>query len=75
MTDLPPAPQNPSNPPIGTPYTIVMAVNSCGLTTPNQDQNFATESFMDEFEICKDMSNEDLAEFLKTLSGITVGQG
>ena len=80
MANLPPTPSNtpirpPYGPPIGPPYIFVMAMNSCGLTTANQDQTFATEAFMDEFESCKDMSNEDLAECFKTFSGITVGQG
>ena len=52
-----------------------MDINSCGLTTENQDQKFATEAFVDEFESCKDMSNEDLAECFKKFSGLTVGQG
>ena len=30
---------------------------------------------MDEFESCKDISNEDLAECFKTFSGLTVRQG
>ena len=50
-------------------------MNSCGFNTANQDQTFATEAFMDEFESFKDMSNEDLAELFKTLLGLTVGQG
>ena len=36
---------------------------------------FANEAFIDKFESCKDMSNEDLAEYFKTFSSITVGQG
>ena len=36
---------------------------------------FETEAFIDEFEICKDMPNEDLAECFKTLLGLNVGQG
>ena len=72
MENLSPEPQNP---PIGPPYTIVMAMNSCELTTANQDQKFETEAFMDEFESCKYISNEELAEFFKTFSGLTVGQG
>ena len=55
MANLPPAPQNPPNTPIRPPYTIMMAMNSCGLTTANQDQTFATEALLDEFESCKDM--------------------
>ena len=74
MENLPPAPQNPPNPPIGPQYTIVMAMNSCGLTTANQYQTFAIEAFMEYFESCKDISNEDLFECFKTLSGLTVGQ-
>ena len=67
MANLPPTPSNPKigppyGPPIRPPYTVVMDMNSCGLTTANQYQTFATEAFMDEFEIYKDMSNEDLAE-------------
>ena len=53
----------------------MMVMNSCGLTTENQDKTFATEAFMDEFESYKDMSNEYLAECFKTFSGLTVGQG
>ena len=75
MANLPSAPHNQSNPPIRPPYIIVMDMNSCRLTTANQYQKFKTEAFMDEFESCKDMSNEDLAECFKTFSGITVGQG
>ena len=80
MANLTPTPLNPPIrpqyiPPIGPPYTVVMAVNSCGLTTENQDQTFATEAFMDESENCKDISNEYLAECFKTFSGLTVGQG
>ena len=47
MANLPPVPHNPSNPSIGPPYTIVMAMNSCGMTTSNQYQTFSTEAFMD----------------------------
>ena len=52
MENLPPTPSNPPirlpyGPPIGPPYTVVMAMNSCGLTAENQDQTFATEAFMD----------------------------
>ena len=72
MANLPPTP---SNPPIGPPYTFLMALNSCGLTTENQYQAFATEAFMDDFESYKDMSNEDLAGCFKTLPGLTLGQG
>ena len=52
MANIPLVPQNPSNPKIGLPYNIVMAINSCGLNTANQVQTFATEAFMDEFESC-----------------------
>ena len=41
-------------------------MNACGLKIANQDQTFATKVFMDDFESCKDMSNEDLAESFKT---------
>ena len=67
MENLPPTPSNqpirpPYGPPIGLPYTVVMDMNSCVLTKAKKDQMFETEAFIDEFEICKDMSNEDLAE-------------
>ena len=52
MANIPPAPENISNPPIGPPYNIVMAMNSCGFNTANQYQTFATQAFMDEFESC-----------------------
>ena len=57
MANIPPKPSNPPIippyvPPIGPPYTVVMAMILGGLTTANQDQTFATEAFMDEFESC-----------------------
>ena len=61
MANIPSAPQNPLDPPIGPSYNVVMAMNSCVSTTENQDQTFSTEAFMDEFESCKNMSNEDIA--------------
>ena len=75
MANLSPEPQNPPNLPIGPPYTIVMAMNLCGSTTANQNQTFAAEAFMYEFEICKDTLIEDLSEYFKTFSDINVGQG
>ena len=71
MENVLPTPSNPPNrppygPPIRPPYTFVMAMNSCGLTTANQDQRFATEAFLDGFESCKDKSDEDIAECFKT---------
>ena len=77
MANLPPAPA------VGVPvvilpappYTVLLAMNACVLTRENPDQTFSTEVFMDEFESCKDMSNEDLAESFKNLSGLTATQG
>ena len=57
------------------PYTVLLAMNACGLTRANQHQTFSTEIFMDDFESCKDMSNEDLSEIFKTLSGMILTQG
>ena len=84
--NLPPAPQGIKNPPepevvitayvLPTPpYTVMLAMNASGLTGANQDQTFATEVFMDDFESCKDMSNEDLAEIFKTFLCLTATQG
>ena len=77
MANLPPAPQGPPNIPAtavlvsevvvtAPPYTVLLDMNACGLTRAYQDQTFATELFMDDFESCKDMSNKDLAEIFKT---------
>ena len=57
------------------PYTLLLAMNTCVLTRVNEDQTFATDVFIDEFESCKDMSNEDLIESFKTFSGMTAIQG
>ena len=70
MANLPSTPSNepcrpPYGPPMRPPYTVVVAMNSCGLTTANQDQTFATEAFMDSFESCIDMSNENISECFK----------
>ena len=86
MTNLPPAPQGPTNTPApevvvpafivpAPPYTVLLAMNVCGSTRANQDQKFATEVFMDDFESSKYMSNEDLAWSFKTFSVLTATQG
>ena len=86
MDNLPPSRQGPPNTPspeVGAPaivvaappYTVLLAMNACGLTRANQNQTFATEIFMDDFESCKDISNEDIAESFKTFSGLTGTQG
>ena len=53
------------------PYTMLLVMNACGLTRTNEDQKFATEVFMYNFECCKDISNEDRADIFKTFSGPT----
>ena len=50
-------------------------MNACGLTRANQDHTFTTKVYMDDFESCKDMSNEDLAEIFKTFLCLTATQG
>ena len=86
MANLPPAPQGPHNPPapeVGVPevvvsappYTVMLAMNACVLTRANQDHTFTTKVYMDDFESCKDMSNEDLAEIFKTFLCLTATQG
>ena len=57
------------------PYTVLLAMNAYGLTGSNQYQKLATEVFIDDFEICKYMSNEDISEIFKTFSGLTSTQG
>ena len=89
MVNLPPPPTGyprPTHPPApalvvpavfvtAPPYTVLLAMNACVLTRANQDQTFATEVFMDDFEIYKDMSNEYLAYSFKTFSGMNATQG
>ena len=83
--NLPPAPQGIKNPPepevvitayvLPTPpYTVMLAMNASGLTGANQDQTFATEVFMDDFESCKDISNEDLEEIFNNFSCLNATQ-
>ena len=60
---LPPPPGGPPNPPAGPPFNIENAIGLCGLIVGNQALTFATEVFMDDFQSCKDMSDEDLTEF------------
>ena len=50
-------------------------MNTCVLTRVNEDQTFSTEVFMDDFESCKDMSNEDLADSSQTFSGLNAIRG
>ena len=69
--NLPPAPKGPPHlpaPAVGTPldvvtappYTALLAMYACVSTRANYDQTFATGVFMYDFEICKDMSNDDI---------------
>ena len=50
-------------------------MNICGFIRANKDQTFTTGVFMDDFEYCRNMSNEYLADSFKTLSGMTENQG
>ena len=49
-------------------------MNVCEFKISNHDQTFPTDIFMDDFEICKDMSNKDLTESFQTFSGMTADQ-
>ena len=57
------------------PYSLLLAINACGMTRANQDLTFVTEVYIDDFESYNDMSNADLADSFKTFSGLTATQG
>jgi hypothetical protein len=56
------------------PFTLLQAMERCGLPA-NAAAAFATEVYMDDFETCKDITDEDLHDAFKTFSGLTVAQG
>ena len=49
-------------------------MTACGLDLVSAT-SFATQIFMDYFETCKDISNDDIEDALKTFSILTVMQG
>ena len=56
------------------PFTLRQAMERCGLPA-NDAAAFASEVFMDDFETCKDVTDDDLLDAFKTFSGLTVAQG
>ena len=55
-------------------FTLANAMANCGLTA-TEAVIFATEVFMDDFETCKDITDDDLNDSFKTFSTLTVAQG
>ena len=56
------------------PFTLLQAMELCGLPA-NDAEVFAREVYMDDFETCKDITDEDLYDAFKTFSGLTQAQG
>lgn len=63
-------------PPGGNPpaFTVRDAMLSCGVTQQQAD-TLADQVFMDSYESCMDLSDDDLKEAFKTLSNLTVAEG
>ena len=59
---------------VPVPFTFINAITACGLDLASAT-NFATQIFMDDFETCKDISNDDIDDELKTFYILTVAQG
>ena len=55
------------------PFTAINAMTACGLDLASTT-TLATQIFMDDFETCKDISNGDIDDVLKTFSILTVAQ-
>ena len=59
---------------LNPPYTLLQAIVRCGLTQIDAEV-FAREVYMDDFERCKDITDDDLYDDYKTFSGLTQAQG
>ena len=56
------------------PFTVINAMTAYGLDLL-YTATFATQIFMDNFETCKDISNDDIEDALKTFSILTFMPG
>ena len=56
------------------PFTVINTMTAYGLDLL-YTTTFATQIFMDNFETCKDISNNNIDDALKTFSILTVAQG
>ena len=56
------------------PFTVINAMTACGLDLASAT-TFATQIFMENFETCKDIYDNNIDDALKTLSILTVVQG
>ena len=56
------------------PFTVIKKMTACGIDLASVKIS-ATEIFMDYFETCKDISNDDIDDKLKTFYILTVAQG
>ena len=61
-------------PPPDTTFTMVYAMMACGLSDKDVT-TFATDIFMDDLQTCRDISNQDVDDALKTFSTVTAAQG
>lgn len=63
-------------PPGGNPptFTVRDAMLSCGVTQQQAD-TLADQVFMDSYESCMDLSDDDLKEAFKTLANLTIAEG
>ena len=59
---------------VPVPFTVINAMTTCGMNLSSAT-TFATQIFMDNFETCKDISNDDIDDALKTFSILTVAKG
>ena len=58
---------------VPVPFTFINAITACGLDLASAT-SFATQIFMDDFETCKDISNDNIDDALKTSYILTVAQ-
>ena len=56
------------------PLTVINAMTTCGLNLADATI-IATQIFMDDFTTCKDISNKDIDDTLKTFSILTIAHG
>ncbi len=59
---------------VNQPFTVLMAMQQCGLNAQQADQ-MATQLFRNDFRSCKDKSDDDLKDSYKTFASFTQAQG
>lgn len=69
-------------PPLVFPQTLLHGIVNCGVDNAIQPglgmspaQRIATQTFMDNFQVCVDLSDTDLDSMFKTFALITQAQG